>query len=89
MLVVQRVASRLGTPPAELPALARAIDPDSLEALFSHQRDESLRVTFHYAGARVTVSDSREVDVEPLDAPEMEKNDRDSDPEDNTESCRE
>ncbi|SFG10417.1 hypothetical protein SAMN04488063_1431 [Halopelagius inordinatus] len=60
--VVEAVSAAVETPPLELPPLARAIDPDALNALFTDSRPGS-QVEFRYAGCVVTVRSDRTVTV--------------------------
>jgi hypothetical protein len=60
--VLEAVSDSVGTPAVELPTLNDAIDPDALDELFSGRRTSG-RVTFRYAGRRVTVHADRTVDV--------------------------
>lgn len=60
--VVRAVAERDGVPVEELDQpLYEVIDPDALGALF---RSDTGRVTFEYAGHRVTVTHDGSVDVD-------------------------
>ncbi|MFC6863998.1 HalOD1 output domain-containing protein [Halomicroarcula sp. GCM10025817] len=65
--VVESVADAAGTAPTALPSLTDVIDPDALDALFAGDRTNG-RVTFRYAGFRVTVDADRRVSVvEPIE----------------------
>lgn len=54
LAVVEAVADATGRSPEELPSLTGTVDPDSLEGLFATE-ESSGRLTFEYAGHRVTV----------------------------------
>jgi hypothetical protein len=60
--VVESVADAAGTGPTALPSLTDVVDPDALDALFAGDRANG-RVTFRYAGYRVTVDADRRVSV--------------------------
>lgn len=65
--VLERVAEQRGVDPVELPPLYESIDPDALETLFAPAGTRSRnagRVTFEYAGCRVTVGTDGTVLVE-------------------------
>lgn len=62
LAVVEAVAEAEGVDPADLdPPLARVIDPDALDALFTD--GSSGWMTFHYSGYAVTVHADGSVDV--------------------------
>jgi len=54
--VVNAVAEREGVETTDLPSLYDAIGPDILEILHEADTDSDQRVTFDYAGYRITVS---------------------------------
>lgn len=54
--VVAAVAERDGVETTDLPPLYGAIGPDILEILHDAEADSDQRVTFDYAGYRITVS---------------------------------
>lgn len=61
--IVEAIAELEGADPLELsPPLRDSIDPDSLEALLS-SADDSLEVTFTYAGYRISVSSGGTVSI--------------------------
>ena len=55
--VIVSVAAVDGAEPTALPPLHRTIDTDALEAVVcsAHEADTPLRVSFRYAGYRITV----------------------------------
>lgn len=69
IVVVSAVAEREQVPAHELPPLYDSVDPDALEALFRHSpRDDSLAVSFAYAGYEVTVRSGWQVTLDDLPA---------------------
>lgn len=69
--VVEAVGSLLGRDPTTLRPLAEILDPDALDALFTHQVGDPPmiggRVTFVYEGCRVTVEAGEYLVVEQID----------------------
>lgn len=70
--VLRTVAAHTNKQPEELPPLNDVVDPDALAALFGPRPNGSPRpgpgrVSFDYAGFRVTVTSNREVDVDPIE----------------------
>lgn len=69
--VIEAVADETGTDQTELEPLYRTLDPDSLDALFSHPRSGGsggiLRVEFTFGGCRVVVSSDDTVAVSAAD----------------------
>lgn len=66
--VVERVAARIGVAPEELePRLHDVVDADALDRLFDVRGDGPAEgtVVFRYAGCRVVVRASGEVEVSP------------------------
>jgi hypothetical protein len=62
--VMERIAAREGTTPAELSEpLYSAIDPEALDGLF---RGSSGQVVFTYQGYEVTVTSESDISVTPL-----------------------
>ncbi|SDQ51121.1 HalOD1 output domain-containing protein [Natronobacterium texcoconense] len=62
--VVSAVADATGEDPCELPPLAREIDPDALNALFtSNSVTEETTVQFQYSGYTVAVRGNGEVEL--------------------------
>lgn len=62
--VFREVAKSEDVDPIDLEPLAETIDPDALDALFEHDRDEDdLEVTFVYQGYDVTIAGDGMVDV--------------------------
>lgn len=68
--VVKAVAAATGRNPKALPPLYSVVDTDGLDALVSGARntDETIRVTFDYAGTTVVVDTGDGVCVWPNDA---------------------
>jgi hypothetical protein len=67
-VVIERVAERLDESPTALePPLNDAIDPDALDRLFADRETENggpdARITFRFAGCRVSVDGSESVSV--------------------------
>jgi len=58
--IIERVADHKGVDSTDLPPLSRTVDPDALEALFSHVTDGTergpVRVSFEYAGYTLHVN---------------------------------
>jgi hypothetical protein len=61
--VVCAIAGETGREPTELPVLSTAVDPDGLDQLLTHGND-SVRVSFRYAGCGVMVRGDGTVLVE-------------------------
>ncbi|WP_277542716.1 HalOD1 output domain-containing protein [Haloarcula laminariae] len=65
--VVEAICREAGAAPAELDPLYDSIDPDALDALFATAPSGpdriGLRVSFRFAGYRVTVSGDGSVDI--------------------------
>ncbi|WP_245757965.1 HalOD1 output domain-containing protein [Natronobacterium haloterrestre] len=62
--VVSAVADVTGDDPCDLPPLARVIDPDALNALFSSDSaSEDTVVRFQYVGHTVVVTGAGDVEV--------------------------
>ena len=53
--IVELVAVAEGTPPANLPPLYDAIDPEALDAIFGGDTDATGRLEFDYSGYTVVV----------------------------------
>lgn len=75
--VIEAVADKRGTDPAELEPLYRSIDPDYLEKLFSDRSrtDASAaqtctRLVFTYEEHRIRVSRDGSIDVDPIEGTE-------------------
>lgn len=63
--LILEVAKEEGVDPVDLsPPLNTAIDFDSLEALFSGNRDGLVRVEFTYAGHLITIKDDEDIRIE-------------------------
>lgn len=71
MAVVRAVSTAEGTEPWSIPPLADKLDPDALDALFEPGADGSPRsggrISFVFAGYRVTVDNGEYLTVRPLD----------------------
>lgn len=65
--LISTVSAVADEPPMELPPLADCIDPDALDRLFAHGDVTHRRVTFVYAGYRVTVTEDTVRVEEPTD----------------------
>lgn len=71
--VVEAVAGEAGVDPIALDSLYETLDPDALNALFDDtgtNQQDSVRVTFEYAGYQVTVSEGGTVEVGTAVAPD-------------------
>ncbi|CQH63454.1 uncharacterized protein HHUB_4086 (plasmid) [Halobacterium hubeiense] len=70
MAVVRAVTAVTGCSPGSTPLLARVVDPDALDALFSASFDGTPRtgghLTFVYADCRVTIDNGEFLTVRPL-----------------------
>jgi len=64
--IVEVVAAAEGVSPMELTPLAEVVDPDAIEALFSHPTFTTLEVRFEYEGYTVAIDDERNISL--LDA---------------------
>ncbi|QKY21949.1 hypothetical protein B4589_016180 (plasmid) [Halolamina sp. CBA1230] len=61
--VVEAVAAATGRDPREMPPIQGAVDTDALDALLTAGKDGSLRVSFEYLDATVTVHPDGTIDV--------------------------
>lgn len=53
--VIEAVAATTGLEPTEMPPLQRTVDVEALDDLLRSRPDSSVRLSFEYAGMRVTV----------------------------------
>jgi len=63
--IVTTVSTATGEEVNAMEPLYSAIDPDALEALISHRRDDTLRISFVYEACTITVAGSGEIVVQP------------------------
>ncbi|WP_170155624.1 HalOD1 output domain-containing protein [Halopiger aswanensis] len=61
MRVVDKVATRTGVDPEELPPLYDAINPDVIETVL---QTDSARVVFEYAGHTIIITEESQIRVE-------------------------
>ena len=61
--VIEAVAAATDRDPTELPPLQRTVDVDALDALLDGRTDSSIRLSFEYAGVRVSVDRDGVVDL--------------------------
>lgn len=61
--VVEAVAAATDRDPREMPPIQRTVDVDALDALLTAGTDSSLRVSFEYLDATVTIHPDDTVDV--------------------------
>lgn len=63
--IITTVSAATGQETSALEPLYSVLDPDALEALMSHERDDSVRISFSYEGCAVTIAGSGEIIVQP------------------------
>lgn len=61
--VVEQVAAVLDCGVTELPLLQSTVDVDALETLLWTEAAETIQITLHYAGLRVTIRSDRSMRV--------------------------
>ncbi|OTF01686.1 HalOD1 output domain-containing protein [Halorubrum sp. SD683] len=61
--VVEAVAAATDRDPRKMPPIQRAVDTDALDALLTAGKGSSLRVSFEYLDATVTVHPDGTIDV--------------------------
>lgn len=62
--IIQKVATKRGVEPTELPPLSETIDTDALTALFENSSKNNLCIKFEYCGHIFTINDSDNIAVE-------------------------
>lgn len=63
MAVVEAVAAATGRDPYEMPPIQRAVDTDALDALVAAENGSSLRISFEYLEATVTIHPDGVIEV--------------------------
>lgn len=61
--LVELVSSTTGKDPLELPPLFDAIDPEAVQRTLQSGAGNATKVSFHYAGCEIVVTDDRELFV--------------------------
>lgn len=61
--IVEAVAEVSGEDPAAMPPLQGAVDMDAIESLIAEPAENSVRISFEYVGAEVTVDPDGVIEV--------------------------